>query len=130
MLHLLEQNFFLLKQIILFTISLATPGHVLYRQKNGGNRTILVKHPAGIEEHHAPADRREFVLDLIGLDGAALRDDVFEERAEPWNVPLPGAQVEDQLAFRLVWCHRECPVERAARGNHAQVRVEHEKGLP
>ena len=128
-LHLLEQNFLCLKQLVLFTISLATPSHVLYRQKNGGGRTILVKHPAGIEQHHAPADRREFVLDLIGLDGAALRNDVFEERPEPGNVPLPVAQVEDQLAFRLAWRHCESPVERAARGNHAQVRVEHEKGL-
>ena len=68
MLHLLKQNFFLLKkQIILFTISLATPGHVLYRQKNGGGRTILVKHPASIEEHHAPADRRPKALTLPPL---------------------------------------------------------------
>ena len=128
-LHLLQQNFLCLKQIVLFTIGLATPSHVLYRQKNGGGRTILVKHPAGIEQHHAPADRREFVLDLIGLDGAALRNDVFEERPEPGNVPLPVAQVENQLALRLAWRHRESPVERAARGNHAQVRVEHEKRL-
>ena len=128
-LHLLQQNFLCLKQIVLFAIGLATPSYVLYRQKNGGGRTILVKHPAGIEQHHAPADRREFVIDLISLDGAALRNDVFEERPEPRNVPLPVAQLEDQLALRLAWRHRESPVERAARGDHAQVRVEHEKGL-
>ena len=34
-LHLLEQNFLCLKQIVLFTIGLATPSHVLDRQKNG-----------------------------------------------------------------------------------------------
>ena len=128
-LHLLEQNFLWLKQLVLFAISLTAPSHVLNRQKNGGGRTVFVKHSAGIEQHHASADRREFVLDLISLDGAALRNDVFEERAEPRNVPLPVAQVEDQLAFRLAWRHCESPVERAARGNHAQVRVEHEKGL-
>ena len=90
---------------------------------------IFVKHPARVEQHHAPADRREFVLHLIGVYGAALRNDVFEERAEPRNVPLPAAQVEDQLAFRLARGHRESPVERAARGDDAQVRVEHEKRL-
>jgi hypothetical protein len=36
--------------------------------------------------------RWEFVLDLIGVDGAARWNDVFEEGAEPWNVPLPIAQ--------------------------------------
>ena len=74
---------FCLKQVVLFALSIAAPSHVLYRQKYGGGRTIFVKHPAGIEEHHASANRLEFVLDLISLDGAALRNDVFEERPEP-----------------------------------------------
>ena len=90
----------------------------------------MVKHAAGIEQHHAPADRWEFVLDLVGLDGAALWNDVFEDLAEPWNIPFPVAQLEEQSAFSFPWRHRERPVERAARGNHAQVRVEHQKGLP
>ena len=128
-LHLLEQNFLLLKQLVLFALGLTAPRHVLYRQKNGGGCAILVKHAAGIEQHHAPADRWEFVLDLISLDGAALRNKVFEERPEPRNVPLPVAQIEEQSAFSFPWRHRKRPVKRTARGNHAQVRVEHEKGL-
>src|SRR6185437_5675845 len=99
-LHLLEQNLLLLKQVVLFAFGLTAPRHVLYRQKYGGGRTIFIKHAAGIEQHHAPADRGEFVLDLIGLDGAALRNDVFEECAEPRNVPLPVAQFEKQLVLR------------------------------
>ena len=87
--------------------------HVLYRQKYGGGRTIFVEHPAGIEEHHASADRREFVLDLIGLDGAALRNDVFEERPEPGNVPLPvGRSKAHWPSVSLRHC--ECAVERRA----------------
>ena len=31
---------------------------------------------------------------FIGLDGAALRDNVLEESAEPGNVPLPVAEIE------------------------------------
>jgi hypothetical protein len=31
------------------------------------------------------------MLNLIGIDGAALRNDVFKECSEPWNVPLPVA---------------------------------------
>src|SRR5680860_519703 len=128
-LHLLKQNFLLLKQLVLFAISLTAPRHVLYREKNGRDRTIFVKHPAGIEQHHASANRRKFVLDLIGLYGAPFRNDVFEERPEARYVPLSVTQVEDPPAFRLAWRHCESPVERAARGNHAQVRVEDEKGL-
>jgi hypothetical protein len=43
------------------------------------------------------------VLDLIGLDGAALRNDVFEESPKPWNVPLPVAKLEEQSAFSFPW---------------------------
>jgi hypothetical protein len=128
-LHLLQQNFLCSKQIVLFLIGLATPGYVLDSQKDGGSCAILVKYPPRVEQHHAPPDRRKFVLHLIGVYGAALRNDVFEERAEPRNVPLPPAQVEDQLAFRLARGHTESPVEGAARGDHTQVRVEHEKRL-
>ena len=45
-----------------------------------GVRAVFVEHPAGVEQHDAAPDRREFVLDLIGLDSAVLRDDVFEQR--------------------------------------------------
>jgi hypothetical protein len=47
----------------------------------------------------------------------------------PAQDPLRVAQSEDHPAFRLAWRHCESPVERTARGDHAQVRVEHEKGL-
>src|SRR6185295_19613428 len=119
-LHLLEQNFFLLKQLVLFALSLAAPRHVFYCQKNGRGRTILVKHSAGIDQHHASADRWEFVLNFKGLDGATLPNNVFEEGPECRDVPLPVAQLEEQPAFRLAWRHCESPVERAARGkSHA-----------
>ena len=41
----------------------------------------------------------------------------------------PSPRSKTSSAFRLARRHRESPVERAARGDHAQVRVEHEKGL-
>src|SRR4029078_585118 len=74
-LHLLKQNLRLLKQVVLFALGLSAPRHVLYRQKYGRRRTIFVEHAAGIKQHHAPADRWEFVLDLKGLDSAPLWND-------------------------------------------------------
>ena len=40
-----------------------------------------------------------------------------------------GEKVENQLAFRLAWRHCESPVKRAARSDHAQVWIKHEKWL-
>jgi hypothetical protein len=70
------------------------------------------------------------VVDLVCLDGAALRNNVLEDLPEAWNVPLSVSQFEQQPAFRLSWRYCESPVERAAGGNYLQVRVEHQKGLP
>jgi hypothetical protein len=42
---------------------------------------------------------------------------------------LTIAQLEEQPAFRFPRHHGKRPVERTARGDHAQVRVEHQKGL-
>ena len=45
-----------------------------------------------------------------------------------FHSPSPSSKSSRPSVFRGVTAKR--PVERAARGNHAQVRVEHQKGLP
>jgi hypothetical protein len=69
------------------------------------------------------------VLNLIGLEGAALRNNVFEDGPEFRDVPLPVAQFEEQPALRLPGRHRESAIEGAACGNNAQIQIEHEKRL-
>ena len=83
-----------------------------------------------VEEHHASADRWEFVLHLIGLDGAVFRDHVFEDSPQSRNVPLPIAQLVELSALRVPRLRRESPVKGATRRNYAQVSIEHDKGLP
>jgi hypothetical protein len=100
-LHFLEQNLLGLKQIVLFSIGLATTSHVLHCQQNGAGRTILIKYSAGVEQHHAAADRWELVLDLMGLDGAALRDDVFEQLGM-FHCPSPSSNTSCPSVFRGV----------------------------
>jgi hypothetical protein len=59
-----------------------------------------------------------------------FRNNVLEDGPERRNVPLSVAKVEKHSAFRLPWLHSESLVKGAARGNDAQVSVEHDKRLP
>jgi hypothetical protein len=83
-----------------------------------------------VEEHHASADGREFVLHFIGLDGAVFRDYLFEDSPQSRDVPLPIAQQVELSALRASWLHRESPIKGSTRGNYAQISIEHDKRLP
>ena len=47
---------------------------------------------ARIDQHGAPADGREIMLDLEALDRGAMRDHAFQQRAQRGNIPLPVAE--------------------------------------
>ena len=130
MLHLLQQDLLLSEQLVFFPLGISTLGYVFYRQQEGRGRAVLVEHLSRVEEHHAPADGWEFVLHLIGLDGAVFRDHIFEDSPQSRNVPLPIAQQVELSALRVPRLHRESPVKGSTRGNYAQVSIENDKRLP
>ena len=92
-LHFLQQNFFLLSSS---SFSRSVPGarvtSSMARRRPRPNR--LRQNLSRIEQHHAPANGWEFMLNFIGLDRPPFRDDVFEDGPEPWNIPLPVAQLD------------------------------------
>ena len=71
---------------------------------------------ARIDQHGAPANGREIVLDLEAFDRRAMRDHAFEQSAQRGNIPLPVAEVVDQAAFGLVGAGAEGLVEGAIGG--------------
>src|SRR5580692_8541560 len=69
------------------------------------------------------------MLDFIALHHALLGNDFFQQHAKFWNVPLSIAQRVKKPAFGVLGADLECRIERAARGDHAQVLVEDKNGL-
>src|SRR6476619_3553126 len=130
MLHLLHQHLLLPEQIVFFPLGISALGYIFYRQQEGSGRAVLVEHLSRVEEHHAAADGWEFVLNLIGLDGAVFRDHIFEDNPQSRNVPLPIAQQVELSALRVARLHRESPVKGSTRGNDPQVSIENDKRLP
>ena len=70
------------------------------------------------------------MLNLIGLNGAVSRNNVFEDNPERGNIPLPVTQFVKPSALRILRLHRERPIKGAARCDDAQVAIEHDKRLP
>src|ERR1700731_3915021 len=69
------------------------------------------------------------MLDFIALHHALLGNDFFQKHAKFWNVPLAVAQRVKKPAVGVPGADLECRIERAARGDHAQVFVEDKNGL-
>src|SRR6266516_1644892 len=128
-LHLVKQHLLLAQQLVLFALRIAPLGYVLDRQQQGRVGVFFIEHPARVEQHCAPSDRRKLVLDLVGLDSAMLWNDFFEESAERRNIPLSVAQVIEQPALRVLRIRSKRLVKGPARGDHAQVPIEYDEGL-
>ena len=82
-----------------------------------------------VEQHDLAAERLEIVLDLEILDGRAARQQLFEQLAQPRDVPLAVADLVDEPAQHVVRRDREGAVERAVGAFDAQVLVEHQQRL-
>ena len=89
----------------------------------------LVEHLAGVQAHGALSEVGEFMLDLVALHHALLGYDFLEQHAELRNVPLAIAQRVKRPALGVVGLDPEGRIKGAARGDHAQLLVEHKNGL-
>src|SRR6476646_2710557 len=103
MLHLLQHALLLPEQIVFFPLGISALGYIFYRQQEGNGRAVLVEHLSRVEEHHAAADGWEFVLNLIGLDGAVFRDHIFEDSPQSRNVPLPSRSSPRVMRTANTW---------------------------
>ena len=59
-----------------------------------------------------------------------LRNDILEESAQRWSVPLPVVEVVEQLALGVLRIRSKRLVKGTARRDHAEIPVEHDEGLP
>ena len=128
-LQFLEQHVLFPQQLVLFALQDAPLGDVLDAEQNGRAGAALVEHLAGVQADRAVPEAGEFMLDLIALHHALLGYDFFQQIAKLWNVPLPVAQRVKMPALGLLAVDLERRIEGAARGDHAQLLVEHKNGL-
>jgi hypothetical protein len=86
---------------------------ILDGKQNGAVMVAGMKDFPGIDQHRAPADGREIVLDLEPFDRRTMGDHALEEGAKRGDVPLPVSEVVDMTALGLIGARAERLVERA-----------------
>jgi hypothetical protein len=69
------------------------------------------------------------VLDFVRLDDVVFRDNLFQKLAQRRDVPLAIAQLVELPSSRMLPLDPKRLIKGAARGNDAQVPVEHNEGL-
>jgi hypothetical protein len=109
---------------VLLGLPLVALGGIHHREQQGPADVVGMEQPARGQEHRAPAEAREIVLDLIVQDGAALGDHVFEQTAQLRDVPLSIAKFVEVLPDRLIAADFECVVESPAGRLDTEVPVE------
>jgi hypothetical protein len=91
-LHLLQQDVLLLHKLLQVALHGAPLGNVLDGEQDGGVAVLLIEHLAGVEQHGAPPEDREVLLNLESIHHGVLRGDVAEQRTKLRDVPLAVAQ--------------------------------------
>ena len=85
------------------------------------------KNLPGVDQHGAPANGREIMLDLEPFDRCAMGDHALEQGAQRGDIPLPVSEVVDMTSLGLVGARAERLVERAIGRGDVQVSVENDE---
>ncbi len=104
-------------------------GNVFDGEKNQVWVRGLRREPAGVEQHVPSPESDEGVFNLEVFNRMAVAQDLGEERAQSGDVPLPVAQVVDELALRLFFRDMEVPVESGVGRADPQASVENHERL-
>src|SRR5688500_1045250 len=82
-----------------------------------------------VEQHYAPPDAREIVLQPEVIEAAAGRDDVLQKRSQRRLAPLAVAELVDQPPLRHLRSYLERSVESSIRAADAQTTIENNQRL-
>ena len=100
---------------------------ILDGQQDGTVMVAGAEYLARIDQHRAPANRREIVLDLEPFDRCTMRDHALEQGAQGGDVPLPVSQFVDVTSLGLVGAGAERLVEGAIGRGDVEISVENDE---
>ena len=67
------------------------------------------------------------MLDFVIFHHSALGYNFFQKQTKSWNIPLTITQRVKRPPLSVVAADFECVIEGAARGEHAEILVEHQE---
>src|SRR5450830_1400613 len=126
-LHLLQKHVLLLQQLLHLLLNSAPVGNILEGQQRDGMSALLIEHFARIQEHDAAPNARKFTIDFISLDRLMVLGNRFQKGAKLRDIPLTIVNFINQMPANILIGELEGLVKGSARGDDAQVLVEHQK---
>src|ERR1700731_2140922 len=125
MFQLVQKHLFLTYQFILFVFEDAFLSNILNAKQDCGVCTSLIKNLTGVQEHRAPTDAGEIMLDFVVFHGSLLGNNFSEQQTKFRNIPLTVSEVIQEFALSVVGIDIECQVERSARSHDPKILIEH-----
>ena len=128
-LHLLQQHILFPQQLLHLFLNGTPVRNVLEGQQCGGMSAGLIEHLARIQEHDAPPNSGEITIDFVSLDRRMILGDRFQNCAKLRDIPLTIVDLVNQMTADILIDEMEGLIEGPARGDDAQVVVEHQKRI-
>jgi hypothetical protein len=100
---------------------------ILDGEQNGAIVVAGTKNLPGIDQHGAPADGREIMIDLEPFDRCPMRYHAFEQDAQRRDIPLPVSEVVDMTSLGLLGARAKRLVECTIGGCDVQISIENDE---
>src|ERR1700692_4283589 len=92
-------------------------------------RSLLIEYLAGIQEHNASPNSGEITINFVSFDRRMILGNRFQNCAKHRDIPLTFVNLINQMSTDISVNEAEDLKEGPARGNDAQVFIEHKKGI-
>ena len=104
-------------------------GDVLHGDQDDVRAYILPEDLPGVQEDDLSADAGENMVHLVAVEDGFIGEDVLEQHPQFGDVPLPVAEVVDEIADGLLGRYLEGFVETEIGREDFQLRVQHHQRL-
>ena len=103
--------------------SLPALGDVFHGQKYDVRADVFPENLPGVEQYDFAADIEENVVDLIAVEHRCIGEDVLEKHPQLGDIPLPVAEVVDEIADGFLGRHLEGLVEAGIGRDNPQLGI-------
>ena len=113
--------------ILNFASQLFSFGDVFHGQKDDVRADVLPENLPGVQQNGLAADIEEIVFDFVAVEHRVVQQDIFKEVPQLGDVPLPVAEVVDEVPDGLLGGDPEGIVKAVVGGENLQVGIEHDQ---
>jgi hypothetical protein len=113
----------------LFSFSPFALGDVFHGQEDNLRSDIFSENLPGVEQNSLSSDIEKIMLDFISIEHGIMRENLLKEYPQLGNIPLPVANVIDEIPDYFLGPYFEGIVETVVGCENLQIGIQHQKWL-